>query len=179
MIIDIIAIVLLAMAIFKGWRRGLIIAVFSIIAFIIGIAAAMKLSVVVAGYLEDSINISAQWMPVLSFAIVFIGVVLLIRLGANLLERTVEMALLGWVNKLGGIVLYVLLYLFAFSVLLFFAKQVQLIDENTISSSVFWPVLEPWGPWVLNTFSKLVPVFKDMFTDLEQFFSKIAQSSAH
>ena len=179
MIIDIIAIVLLAMAVFKGWRRGLIIAVFSIIAFIIGIAAAMKLSVVVAGYLSDSINVSAQWLPVLSFAIVFIGVVLLVRLGANLLERTVEMTLLGWVNKLGGIILYVLLYLFGFSVLLFFAKQLQLINENTVSASVTWPILEPWGPWVLNSFSKLVPVFKDMFSELEDFFGKMAQQSAH
>ena len=131
MIIDIIVLVLLVMAVIKGLRRGLIVAVFSLLAFIIGIAAAMKLSVVVAGYLDDSTQVSAKWLPVLSFAIVFIAVVLLVRLGANLLERTVELTLLGWVNKLGGVILYGLFYLFGLSVLLFFADQVHLLNEDT------------------------------------------------
>jgi uncharacterized protein YqeY len=75
MIIDILVLIFLVMAVIKGLRRGLIVAVFSIFAFIAGIAAAMKLSVVVAGYLKDSVNISAKWLPFISFAVVFIGVV--------------------------------------------------------------------------------------------------------
>lgn len=171
MIIDLIYVVLLVMAIIKGWRRGLIVAVFSIIAFIAGIAAAMKLSVVVADYLKDSVNVSKQWLPVLSFALVFILVVLLVRLGANLIERTVEMALLGWVNKLGGILLYVTLYTFMYSVMLFYAQQLQLINEATIANSVTWPWLQPVGPWVIDGLGSLIPWFKDMFARLQEFFA--------
>src|SRR6186713_2855235 len=116
MIIDILVVIILVMAIVKGIRRGLIIALFSVIAYIAGIAAAMKLSVTVADYLKDSVNVSAQWMPVLSFAIVFIGVILLVRWLANLLERVIELALLGWVNKLGGALLYIVVYMLCLSV---------------------------------------------------------------
>src|SRR6266700_944762 len=104
MIIDLIALILLIMAIIKGWHRGFLIAVLSMLAFIIGIAAAMKLSVLVSGYLNNAVNISAKWLPVLSFILVFVVVVLLVRAGANLLEEAVEMAFLGWLNKLGGII---------------------------------------------------------------------------
>ncbi len=42
MIIDILFGILLLLAVIKGWRRGLIIAVFSVIAIIVGIAAATE-----------------------------------------------------------------------------------------------------------------------------------------
>ena len=45
-------------------------------------------------------------------------------------------------------------------------------------ASVTWNWLEPWGPWVLNVFSKLIPLFKDMFIDLQQFFEKMAPAPA-
>lgn len=174
MIIDIIAFVLLIMAIVKGLRRGLIVALFSMIAFIVGIAAAMKLSVVVANYLDDSVNISARWWPVISFILVFVVVVLLIRLVANLIEKAVELTLLGWVNKLGGVILYTLMYMLVFSVLLFFAEQLHLINKTATESSVTYAIIRPWGPWTINAFGSLIPLFKDMFTQLEQFFDRLA-----
>src|SRR5262245_14480231 len=102
MILDIILIVILILAIIRGFRRGLIVALFSVIAFIIGLAAAMKLSVVVAGYVGRAVNISDKWLPIISFAIVFFVVVLLVRWGAALIQKSVEFAMLGWANKLGG-----------------------------------------------------------------------------
>lgn len=175
--IDIIVCILLVMAIVKGLRRGLIVALFSIIAFIVGLAAAMKLSVVVAEYLKDSVNISAQWWPVISFILVFAVVVILIRLVANLIERSVEWSMMGWVNKLGGVLLYVLIYIIAFSVLLFFAEQVKLINQETIQKSVTYSFVRPWGPWAVDAFGAVVPLFKDMFTELEQFFDQLAEKA--
>lgn len=174
MMIDIIVGILVIMAIFKGLRRGLIVAIFSIIAFIIGIAAAMKLSVVVADYLDDSVKISAQWWPVISFMLVFIVVVVLIRLLANMIEKGINWTMLGWVNKLGGVILYVLMYMISFSVLLFFAEKVKLTGKATIDSSVTYAVVRPWGPWAIDTIGKLIPLFRDMFTQLEQFFDRVA-----
>jgi membrane protein required for colicin V production len=162
------------MAIIKGLRRGLIVAVFSIFAFIAGIAAAMKLSVVVAGYLKDSVNISAKWLPFISFAVVFIGVVLLVRFVASLLESTVEMAMMGWVNRIAGVLLYTILYMFTLSVVLFFVQKVKLISDETLAKSITWPWLQPLGPWVINGIGKLIPVFKDMFTELSAFFDGFA-----
>ena len=175
MIIDILVLIFLVLAIIKGLRRGLIVAVFSIFAFIAGIAAAMKLSVVVADYLKDSVNISAKWLPFLSFAVVFIGVVLLIRWAASLLEATVEMAMMGWANKIGGIILYAILYMFTLSVVLFFVNKVKLISDEAIANSVTWPFLQPMGPWIIDGFGKLVPAFKNMFTELGNFFDGLAK----
>src|SRR5688572_17876490 len=131
MLIDIIFAVILVLAVIKGYQRGLIVGLFSIVAIIIGIAAAMKLSAVVAGYIGRAVKVSEEWLPVISFIAVFIVVILLIRLGAKAIERTVEVAMLGWVNKLGGIILYAAIYTLVFSVLLFYAEQMHLIKPET------------------------------------------------
>ncbi|WEK36676.1 MAG: CvpA family protein [Candidatus Pseudobacter hemicellulosilyticus] len=178
MIIDLLYLLLLVLALIRGWQRGLIIAVFSVIGLVIGLAAAMKLSTVVADYLKDSTSISAQWLPFLSFAAVFLVVVLLIRWGANLLEATMEVALMGWVNKLGGILLYIIIYTLAYSVLLFFAEQLKLVEEKTITDSVCWPYVRPLGPKVIDGIGKLLPFFKDMFAELTGFFASLAERAS-
>jgi len=175
MIIDIVLLVMLVMAVIKGLQRGIIVAVFSLIGLIVGIAAALKLSVLVAGWLEDSTNISSRWLPAVSFLLVFVVVVFLIRLMANLIEASVELALLGWVNKIGGALLYMIIYTLSFSVLLFFLVQLKLVSEKTIAESVTYSYVEPWGPVVINGIGKIIPLFKDMFAELENFFGKLAQ----
>src|SRR3982074_863984 len=110
MAIDIIAYVLLVMSMYKGLRKGLIIALFSLLGFIIGLAAALKLSSVAADYIGSNLNIAQRWLPVLAFAAVFIIVVILVRLGARMLEGVVRIALMGWLNKIGGVLFYLFLY---------------------------------------------------------------------
>lgn len=177
--IDIIFAILIIIACIKGYQKGLIIALFSIIAFIIGLAAALKLSSLVAGWLGDNANISARWLPFLSFAIVFFVVVLLVRWGGKLIEKTFQMALLGWVNRLGGIIFYAVLYIIIFSVFLFYAENVHLIKPETIKASQTYSFVQPWGPVVINNFGKVIPIFKDMFSDLESFFGSISNKMQH
>src|SRR5436190_1747336 len=70
MIVDLIFAVLVVLAIIQGFRRGIIIAVFSFIAIFIGLAAALKLSAIVANHLGDTVRVSQKWLPVLSFILV-------------------------------------------------------------------------------------------------------------
>ena len=174
MLLDIIFAVLIVFAVLKGYQRGLIIGLFSLIAVIIGLAAAMKLSVVIADYLGKAVNISDKWMPVVSFAVVFLLVILLIRLGAKLIEKTVEMAMMGWLNKIGGIILFAAIYITVFSVLVFYAEQLKLLQQDTIDKSVVYSFIQPWGPKAINGFGSIVPLFKDMFSTLEHFFDGVA-----
>jgi membrane protein required for colicin V production len=175
MFIDTIFIILLILAIFKGYSKGLIVAVFSFLAIIIGLAAALKLSAVVAGWLQTSTNITAKWLPIIAFALVMFAVVFLVRLGAKWVQRTIEFALMGWLNKIGGIVLYIAIYTTVFSVVLFLASKIQLIKADTIAASKFYPFIQPWGPKAIDGFGVIIPIFKDLFAQLETFFDGIGK----
>jgi membrane protein required for colicin V production len=177
MVIDIILLVLIIFAVIKGYQRGLIVGVFSFIAIIIGLAAAMKLSAMAAGYIGDTVNVSDKWLPVISFLVVFIIVVLLIRLGANLIQKTVEAMSFGFLNRLGGILLYTVIFIIVYSIILFYAKQVKLIQPDTVQSSITYPFIEPWGPKVMEGLASFIPFFRDMFHQLQDFFEHISENA--
>jgi membrane protein required for colicin V production len=178
MLIDTIFAALMAMAIYKGYSRGLIVALFSAIAFIVGIAAALKLSTVVAGYLGKNVNVSQQWLPIISFIVVFLIVVFLIRMGARIVEKTVKFAMLGWINRLGGILLYAALYLVIISVALFYVQKINLVSPEVIAASKTYAFIEPWGPKAIEGFGKVIPLFKNMFDELSQFFGNVATKAS-
>ncbi|HEY4062461.1 MAG TPA: CvpA family protein [Puia sp.] len=173
--IDVVFLLFMVMAVYKGLRQGFLLAVFSTIALIIGLAAAIKLSAVVAGYGRTGMHWSSRWLPVFAFVLVFLAVVILIRLSARLAEKAMDLAMMGWLNKLAGIFLYAVIYTIILSVGLFYAVQVHMISSATLSSSVTYSRIRPWGPRVIDEFGKFVPWFKGMFAQLEDFFQHIGQ----
>lgn len=164
-------------AIFKGYRKGLVLAIFSVIAFIVGLAAALKLSTFVAGKLKENISISNQWLPFISFALVFFAVVLLVNLGAKLIQKSFDMVLMGWINRLGGAILYCIIYLMVFSIFLFYLEKIQLIKPQTIVTSNTYPFIAPFAPKIIDGFGIIIPFFKDMFANLENFFAALPPKS--
>jgi membrane protein required for colicin V production len=178
MLIDTVALVLLIISVFKGFTKGFIVALFSFLAFIIGLAAALKLSTLAASYIGNAVNISQRWLPVIAFLVVFLIVALAIRLGAKMLEGVVKLAMLGWLNRLGGIILYILIYFFIFSILLFYAQQLHLLKPQTIEASVSYPWIQPIAPKIMSIMGAVIPFFKDMFDQLLQFFQNVSGKKA-
>ena len=89
MTIDVLFLLFLVLAVFRGIRHGFIIAVCSALAILLGLAAAIRLSASVAGSASASTHFSSRWVPVLTFLLIFLGVVILVRLGARLVEKAV------------------------------------------------------------------------------------------
>ena len=172
--IDIIFAVISIIAIIKGIRKGLVVALFSIIAYIIGLAAAVKLSAVVALYLQKNVSVPGKWMPVVSFAVVFLVVVILVNWGGKFIEKSFEMAFLGMANKLAGAAVYLALYIIIFSILLFYADKIHLLQPEAFQNSAVYPYIKHWGSVVIDNFGKAIPFFKDSFASLENFFEGVS-----
>lgn len=177
--VDIIFAVVMLVAITRGYRKGLIVALFSIIAFIVGLAAALKLSAAVALRLQDNITGISRWLPVISFALVFLVIVLVVHLIAKLIQKSFELAMLGWANRAGGILLYILLYAIIYSIFLFYAQRMNRLSPSAIEGSVVYPIIEPIGPKVIDYFAQWLPVFKDSFLQLEAFFERVSNKIQH
>ena len=177
MLIDIIFAFLIFFACIRGFNKGLIVALFSIIAFIVGLAAALKLSAIVAAKL--STGVSGKWLPVLSFILVFIFVAMLVSAGASIIQKTFELAMLGWVNRIAGMLFFILLYSIIYSIFLFYAVQLRMIKDATVSASIVYPYIQPLGLQIMNKIGTVIPFFKDIFDQLEHFFGKVADKIQH
>jgi len=178
MIIDIVFLVLMLIAVFRGMKRGLLVAIFSVIACVVGLAAAIKLSAVVADHLRADAHLHSKWLPILAFILVFVLVVLIVRWGANLIEAALDIVLLGWVNKVGGVILYVSLFIAVYSIILFYGSRSHIISQESIRASKVYGFVAPWGPAIIDAIGNVVPFFKNMFKELEDFFAGIARKTA-
>jgi membrane protein required for colicin V production len=118
-------------------------------------------------------------MPFIAFVLVFFLVVILVRLGAKLIEKTFQAVMLGWLNRIGGIVLYAVLYLIIISIFIFYAEKLQLLQPEAIKRSQTYPFIQPWGPKLMDNIGSLVPFFKDMFTQLGDFFNSLSNKIPH
>lgn len=171
MLIDVLYLALLGFAVYTGIRRGFIIAVCSMAGLLIGLVAALQLSGMVANKLRDSFSSLSIWAPFIAFIVVFLATVLLIRLAAKLIESSIAMVKLSWLNKGAGICLYAIIYTLTYSVFLFYGKQLRLIHAATIDDSISYAFIAPWGPTTLEGLSTIFPSLKDLFLRMEDFFS--------
>jgi len=178
MFIDIAFILVIVIAIFRGISKGLILGIFSFLTIIIGLAAALKLSVVVANYFKNSVVAFTKWLPVLSFILVLLVVILIVNLVARLIKKTIDFAMLGWIDSIGGMIFYLSLYSIIFSIFLFYGIRLKLISPDMIAGSRLYTYIAPWGPLIIENLGKVIPVFKNMFTDLETFFASLAKKAA-
>ena len=99
---DIIIIIPLLWEAFKGFKKGLVIELASIVALLLGVWGGIKFSSVSAKYLGEMFDISVKIMPLISFAVTFLLIVIAVFALAKLLERFIKMTALGFVNKLLG-----------------------------------------------------------------------------
>ncbi len=141
--IDVLFLVLMVIAVYRGARKGLIIGLISLFGWIIGLWAAIKLSDLAAEQIRQVLDIPDRWLWAAAFIAVFFLTLLAVRLIATLAEKLVNMSLMGWLNRLGGIFFYVLLYGLIFSVAIYFAEKVKLLNEETTSSSKVHAAFQP------------------------------------
>ena len=174
MIIDIAFFIFLIFGVFQGYSKGLVLGIFSLLSFIIGLAAALKLSAVVAEHLHKDFGGLNKWMPVFAFILVFVLFMVLVSFIGKFIRKALQLAMLGWLDSFLGIILYLVLYTIIFSILLFFAEKMLLIPADVISTSYCYPYVVTWGPRLINNLGRIIPIFKDMFVQLESFFSTIA-----
>jgi membrane protein required for colicin V production len=174
--IDILFFIFIFIAIVHGWRKGLILALFSMLCGLIGLAAAVKLSAVLATHMKSDLHVTSRWLPVFAFIIVFVFVIIIIRWAGRILEKLIKMVLLEWLNKLGGILLFLVLYLSVYSVILFYGTKTQIISKQMMDNSHFYSLIAPFGPAVIRFITGFIPFGQDMFVALEGFFDRIARN---
>ena len=175
MALDLIGVTLIILFFIRGYMKGFIIAAFSVLAILLGIICALKLSHTLAAFLFEKGLITSGWGQLISYIILFIGVVLLVRLVARAIEAALKLALLGFVNKLTGGILYAFLGAIIWSTLLWICNQMHIITPETIATSKTYSWFAPLAPWFFEHVGKVWPFAKNIFADLQHFFESVNQ----
>jgi membrane protein required for colicin V production len=168
----------LVFAFYKGWTKGLIMALFVFVSYFIALALAFQFSGMLQGFLWKGEAAQSKWYGFLAFAIVLIIGIILIRMLGKIIEKMVEAMMLGLVNRLLGIVLFVTIYCSLYAVVLVFIESIKssglapLPDGSAEYSSVSLRYLLKLGNWVILNFSEWLPAMKNLFKSTQSFIKQ-------
>lgn len=178
MIIDVLFALFLLWGFYRGFTKGLIIAICTFLAYLIGIVGALKFTHVISIRLSEILDIHDKFLPFIAFLIIFIVLVLIVRFGGFMLTKIIDLFMLSLVNKLLGGVLWCLIYVFMFSTILWVFHQVNLISPELKTESIVYGYLEPLSSRIISWIGILIPFFKDTFQELEHLFEELATKSS-
>jgi membrane protein required for colicin V production len=158
-ILDIILLICFVPAVIQGFQKGFISQVIAIISIIAGVWLSVQFASEVTVWLAQYIQGSEQVLKVVSFALIFIAVIAGLALLGRLVEGTVKLIMLGWLNRLLGVVfslvkaaLIVGLVIMAFCSL---NNTFQFVSEEVLNQSVLFPPLK-------NMAYTVFPYLKDL-----------------
>jgi membrane protein required for colicin V production len=162
MVLDVFCILFLVLAMYKGITRGFIRALLSLVAFVIGWILASLFAGKVGVYLQEHGMQDNKWVPLLSFLMVMIATFIGIHLLGKALDKMTEMLMMGWLNKLAGVLLYVLLYTLLMSTLLYFSERIHLVEKKDMEKSLTYPYMSKWAPVIWEKIGEIVPYIKEI-----------------
>ena len=160
-ILDAIILICLIPAIFQGLRKGFISQAISIISLVAGIWASARFADIVTLWASKYITASEQVLKLVAFAIILIVVFIILGLIGRVLESILNFVMLGWVNKLAGVVFSLLkallilgLIIIAFSSL---NNTLELVKPEVIADSTLYQPLK-------DTADAVFPYIKNLLT---------------
>lgn len=151
--VDIILGIILLLAFYSGFKKGLFVTLASLIGIIAGVFGAIYFSDYAGAYLSRWFDWSDQITKLAAFAVTFMLIVVLISMAGKFLTKIADFAALGLLNKILGGVFAALQYAFIISVVFMFFTSSNItgyvISEEKKADSVLYGPVASLAPLVI------------------------------
>jgi len=161
---DIVIAIILALGAFLGYRRGFLLELFFLLAIVLGVFIGFKLMGSGVEYLSREFNADKAVLPYISFAIIFLIVMVVVTLIGRSIKNSLDKTFLGKMDSIAGAALGLIKYAFGISVIIWLAEAFQIpIPEGWKEESVLYPIAAKVAPDLSEYFGKILPFFKETF----------------
>ena len=176
MVLDVLFLLLVIFAFYSGFKQGIIASVLSFIGIFLGVIIALNFSTFAGIWLVKNFNFPEAILPVLSFIVVLLVVIISIRTVAFLAQKVLQIISINFINKIAGGVLHGVLAAFIFSVLFSFIDNYGILTESLKEESQVYPFVSSFGPQIFKTASDLIPFFTDIYKEINEVFKTAAEN---
>lgn len=152
-VIDIALAVPLLLAAWRGFRKGLIIEIATLVGLVAGLFAGYYGADRVAQFVSDASGWKVDNMHAVGFLIAFAGVLFAVYLLGKALEKIVDLVALGLVNKLLGMVFGLVKMTLLLSVVIYFMNLAfgkdQWLPKEQVDASFLYPKASNAASWLI------------------------------
>lgn len=163
--VDIILIIPLGYSAWRGFRKGLIIEVFTLLALLVGIYAGIHFSDWTSDRISEYFEIEPNYLPVVAFTVTFLVIGAMVFFAGKMLEQMIKVVNLSPINKILGVLFGMLKMIYTLSILLIiletYDERGDFIPEDLKDSSLLYrpikvtatatiPAIEESTIWLKN-----------------------------
>lgn len=165
--IDLVFAILLLWAAYRGYSKGFIVQLATLAALLLGILGAVMFSDFTSGLIIKKFEVSGQYLPIISFALTFIAIVIAVHILAKALNKLIDAIALGIINRLLGVLFSVLKIAFIVSIILVLINKADnkynFIPNETKEKSLLYRPLSNFAPMIFPylNFDKLKESFEE------------------
>jgi membrane protein required for colicin V production len=138
----------------QGYNKGLIISVASFAALILGLYFAFFFSDYTAGKLTEYFTIDKEYLAVIAFVVTFVVVVIAVVLIGNVLQKFIDVLMLGFLNKAAGAIFGVLKGALYLSIIIFVINFIDpgqnVIKQKYRQGSTLYKPVEGFAPMLFS-----------------------------
>ena len=172
--IDVLIFIPLAYAGYKGFKRGLIIEVFTLLALLVGLYAGIHFSDFCAEFLKNTFSWNSKYLSVLTFTLIFLAVGAMVYFAGKTIEQVVKVVKLTPLNKFFGVFFSVLKMAYFLSVLV-------VLTESFDEKGNFFPAEKKEGSLLYKPVKSIstttIPGLKESTIFLENAFKVESDST--
>ncbi|WP_420384863.1 CvpA family protein [Roseivirga sp.] len=171
--LDIILLIPLVFGAFLGFKKGLLLEIIGVLAFILAIIGGFKLMETGMVYLSEYFEDFGQLLPFISFLIIFLAIILLINMLGKLLKKMIDMTLLGGFDKFAGAILGLVKWAIGVSILLWLVNNFGIELPGQDEELVLYPFLSELGPKLIASLDVVLPFAQDMLDSIKELLSPV------
>ena len=158
--LDVVLLILFVPGIIRGITKGFLEQALALVGIVFSVWAAFKFLGPVCGLLGQYVSFPESVVKVVAFLLILVVVSLVVLLLAKLLTKVIEMALLGWLNKVLGVVSAILVTAVVLGVIiiLFDTVNVQfgLVKSDILETSMVYNLLKDFGYFIFPFLKQLI-----------------------
>lgn len=172
---DIILIILFIIGAYHGYKKGLILELISIIAFLLAIIGGFKLLHIGMDYVSRVYDGFGSFLPFVAFLVIFVLIIIVISTIGKILKKVIDWTPLGVVDNFAGALIGILKWALGASIVLWVITTLNLdFDSETLRNSSILPFTNQVLTSVGDFISTIFPSFEDFIKTLKELFESFA-----
>jgi membrane protein required for colicin V production len=153
---------------YQGYRKGLLLEIIAIAAFVIAVIVGFKLLNVSLSFLSPYVGGNNRYLPYFGFSIIFFPIMFLINKLGRLLRNSLRYTLFGSFDSMAGAIVGIFTWAFGVSAFLWLINAAGItLPYITTEHSYLYPIVKPIAPRVIQKASEIFPLGSDLLYSLK------------
>jgi membrane protein required for colicin V production len=171
---DIILIVFLIIGGYSGYKKGLILEIIAILAFILAIIGGFKLLHLGMDIIASFYDGFGNLLPFMAFMLIFVAVIIVVSIVGRIVKKIIDWTPLGSVDNVAGAVLGVFKWALILSILMWMFNSIGIsLPSSMMHNSSLYPVIAGVAPKVFEWITVVFPSFELFIDSVTDFFESL------